>query len=484
MSKVKIQNVQAVKYIEFDMAEGSGGVRLLRGSMGAGKSTVLTCINALLGRKANLSAADGAQAGLIEGLGVSIKVGSKQTVKGDTDVPSLEGRFDFSDLVEPAIKDPVARNKSRVRALVGLTGCTGQPEDFYELFGGKDDFWKIVDKSGMPTAGDILDLADYIKLQAEAQARLYEERFKSDNAAWQIATVDSKGHSVSDTPAPVKELADAFSNAQRERLAAEETIRANELQRQRNADIQQKIAAHQEAKPQRSVEDLQKLLSSAKQTVADLEAKLATAKKTLEEVRGMFQKAMEWEERLVELEGMVVPVIEDRDLPKVEPLAQREQEAMTRLETAEETKRRYDAAVRAKQLSESVLHCEAEAKRLREIAAKCNEVVTSKLPKGCPLQVREVGEGRSKKSLLCAYHDKREAWIPIDELSTGEKWEATLPIAIQAVGEGGVIPVVQEAFQALDPAGKEWVAATCKNEKVWLISAEVTSGELRVEEFA
>ena len=482
MSKIKIQNVQAIKYVEFSMPEGSGGVRLLRGSMGAGKSTVLTCINALLGRKATLTAADGAQSGLIEGLGVSIKVGSKQTAKGNVDVPSLEGRFDFSDLVEPAIKDPVARNKSRVRALVGLTGCTGQPEDFYDLFGGKDGFWQIVARDGMPKGGDILDLADYIKSQAEAQARMSEARFESDNSAWQVAVMDSKGHSVNDIPAPVKELADAFSNAQRERLAAEEAHRTNEAKRLRNAEIQSKIAAHQSSKPERDIESLQKMLSTAKQTVADLEAKLATAKQTLEQVRGMFQKAMEWEERLTELEGMIQP--EADELPEIEPLALAEQEAMTRLESAEETKRRYDAAVRAKQLSESVLHNEAEAKRLREIAAKCNEVVTSKLPKGCPLQLREVGEGKSKKSLLCYFHDKREQWIPIDELSTGEKWQAILPIAIQAVGEGGVLPATQEAWQALDPAGKEWVAATCKVEKVWLISAEVTSGELHVEEFA
>ncbi len=86
-----------------------------RGPNGAGKTTAIACINALLGQKVGLTPSRGASEGSTEGLGVEKRIRQKTITKGEAVVASLEGRFDFSDLVEPSIKDPAARNKARVR---------------------------------------------------------------------------------------------------------------------------------------------------------------------------------------------------------------------------------------------------------------------------------------------------------------------------------------------------------------------------------
>ena len=81
------------------------------------------------------------------------------------------------------------------------------------------------------------------------------------------------------------------------------------------------------------------------------------------------------------------------------------------------------------------------------------------------------------------HHAKRNAWVPYDELSTGERWEAALDVAIPVIGKGGVLPCSQESWQGLDEPSRKHVAKVCQANKVWLISAEVGDGDLTVTEY-
>lgn len=469
---VKITQIQAIGYIDFELPEGQGGVKLLRGSNGAGKTTALLCLNALLGKKASLVPTEGAPKGIIEGLGRTISIQKRASANGDVEVPNLEGRFDFSDLVEPPIKDAEARNKARIRSLVGLTGGTATEADFYELFGGQEAFEAVIAGEEIPESGDVLELADYLKKQTESLARLEETRLESEESRWQLALTDSKGHRPEDEPQPVAVLADEYSAAQRARMQAQEVLNANAKAIEHNKGLAQKLAQHSASKPVVGIDKALEILNVAKQTVADLEAKLATAKQTADEAKRRFEEAMRWEERLTELEDSMLQVADA--LPAIEPLEKAEAEALERLQSAEETKRRWDSAVQAKELAASITARREKAARLRSIAKRTNEVVTKKLPAGCPLQV--------KNGLLCAFHERRNDWVPFDQLSEGERWRASLQIAIDAVGEGGVLPCRQEAWQALDQDARALVIKMCQEGKVWLISGEVGEGQLRVED--
>ena len=46
-----------------------------------------------------------------------------------------------------------------------------------------------------------------------------------------------------------------------------------------------------------------------------------------------------------------------------------------------------------------------------------------------------------------------------------------------------MIPLSQEAWQALGPELKDSIAQQCRDSKVWLVTGEVAEGELRVEDY-
>jgi len=176
MSVVTINDVGAIDSIEIDMPDGEGGVKVLCGTSGAGKTTVLRALSGLLGSKddlAMLSPKDGADRGEISGLGRSVKVGKKTQSAGSASVPHLGDRLDIATLVEPRLQEPVARTKVRVRCLVSIGGKKLKPED---LLGEKySDFGEILDLDELRGMDDPIAMADKLKRQLD-QLALAEER--------------------------------------------------------------------------------------------------------------------------------------------------------------------------------------------------------------------------------------------------------------------------------------------------------------------
>lgn len=74
MSSVVIENVGAVKKVEIPIPEG-GGVVVLRGRNGRGKSTALQAVQAAARGTGGLPLRDGSAKGRVEGLGVKLSVG-------------------------------------------------------------------------------------------------------------------------------------------------------------------------------------------------------------------------------------------------------------------------------------------------------------------------------------------------------------------------------------------------------------------------
>lgn len=472
MSTVKIKNVMAIDYIEFDMPNGQGGVRVFRGEEGAGKTTAIACISALLGQKVSLSPSDDAPKGEIEGLGVKKTIGKVQRGNGDVDVPNLEGRFDFSDLVDPPVKAPEARNKSRIRALVGLTAKQSSVADFYDLFGGQEEFDRlIVDEDGeLDDMTDVLELADWLKKKLQALARLREAQLETAEMRWQNAVEMAKGHKPDAPPESVAGLAAKYTEAKNAHQSALQAIETNNAAVAQNLRVGELLAKHEERKPAKEPDELIEKLKEFKAVVADLEKRLEVSRATVTKLQADFDAAVQWENQRCEIEETRVDVMDTLVDPA--PLAEAEADALAALETAEDTKQRWEAAVKAKEYAAQIKATQAEAEKLRTLATRTNEVVTKSLPPG-PLQVRD--------GVLCAYSEKRDKWVDFNDLSEGQRWSAAMQIAIDAVGEGGVLPVRQEAWQALSPKSRKAIAEQLSEAKCWLISGEVAEGELRVE---
>jgi hypothetical protein len=114
------------------------------------------------------------------------------------------------------------------------------------------------------------------------------------------------------------------------------------------------------------------------------------------------------------------------------------------------------------------------AEKLRQAARSVDQVLSQKLP---------VGPLRAEAGRLVLDTERGEG-APYDECSVGEAWTYALPYGIKAVGKGGVIAVMQEAWDGLDSENRTRIAKAAKDGFCWLITAEVDDGDLRAEVFA
>ncbi len=122
---IEIDHVGPVRHLTIPIPE-QGGVVVLRGRNGSGKTTVLDGVESLYNKSARkgLRPNDAAPSGSVEGLGVTVRLGRSNTVTGELVCESLDGRVDPSQLVDPGIKDPLAADSRRLATLIRLAGVT------------------------------------------------------------------------------------------------------------------------------------------------------------------------------------------------------------------------------------------------------------------------------------------------------------------------------------------------------------------------
>lgn len=472
--KVKIRSVQAIKYIEFDMPPNQGGIRVFLGSNGAGKTTAIRCLESLMGRKVPLEPSDDSPDGTgeVEGFGVKQKIGKRVKTTGELEAATLEG-FEFSDLVDPPVKDPDARNRTRIKALVGLAGKKCSAEDFRELFEVPEEFDSVVDVDELDGVTDALALAAAVKKSAESTARGLEAEVEDDAARWKLAVEQSKGASVDQPPKAVSALADEYAAA-KDRL---ETARAQNAAREaaidRNAATEKAIAEHEGVNPGGGLKDFEEMIESVNSEISDLEKKLKAARERLDVLHDSYDDLAEWHRQKDRLAKMIVQVPESVDESALEEAAE---SALEALQQAEEKKSQYEAAGKAKTLAAKIKANKAKAERLRTVAKSVGTVISRQLPDDCLLVPNEDG-------MLGVHYEKRGHWIPMDELSEGEKFSVCLPIALKTLGSGAVVPLRQESWQALDTSARKEIAKICKELKIWLVSGQVADCELRVESY-
>ncbi len=129
MSKVVVENVGPVKSFAFEIP-ADGGVVILRGRNGAGKSHVLDAVQSLVSGDGSVPLRDGQAKGKVEGLGATIKLAKRTIRSGALEVESLTGDVDPATLVDPGIADPERADAARIKALLTLAGVQATPADF------------------------------------------------------------------------------------------------------------------------------------------------------------------------------------------------------------------------------------------------------------------------------------------------------------------------------------------------------------------
>ena len=181
---IAINNIGTIKELTFDLPEDSGGVLVLKGRNRIGKSTAIRVLRALLsGNGRGLPVRDKAVRGSAEAFGKHASVTSQVRLTGDLNVESLEGKFDFSDLVHPEAKDPETRDKIRIKALLSLTGAEADCAIFYDLVGGPAAFEKLIPAESVKKK-DLVELAGMVHraLHARAKEKESEAQFAAGHA--------------------------------------------------------------------------------------------------------------------------------------------------------------------------------------------------------------------------------------------------------------------------------------------------------------
>lgn len=478
--EIVIENIGPVEQVRIPVPE-EGGLVVLRGRNGSGKTKSLEAVESLVSGRGKLDVRDGELRGSVAGLGAQVTVAQSTRRKGELECVSLEGRLSVAELVDPGMKDDAAADAKRIKALIALSGRKADAKLFHELFGDSERFEAVVPESVLET-DDLLVLASRIKRAAEESARKAESN--ADHAA---------GHAKSgeEFAGGIDTSAECDSDELQERLEkaiAEEAALKREVEQ---ADKILRVAASSREQLDRMAKEPNRL------SLADTAAKKLQTAETVEQSAKAFTAATEAARKAGEAYELArkdhahaialskeaerqAEIIEqcERQIEAAESVgnidAGKLDEARRHVTACREAVERGALIRTAKEkLSQAGLHRELEAdyrkdaERLREAAKGTDEVLTGLVAGlGTPLKV-EAG-----RLILQTKRGK----TPYSELSHGERWKIALDIAIETVGVGGIVVVPQEAYESLDPPNRNEIAKHVKGRGVVVLTAESADG--------
>ena len=179
-----IDNIGGVEHAEFKFKPG---VNVLAGPNGAGKTSSINGIRRAHGDDVEVERRDGSEKGTVEGPGVMLKVTQVARKTGSAEVTICD-TAPVSMLIDPGLKDPDARARSRIRALVELLDL-GIDDKFINIITGGDEalleFARYI--ANEDQIDEILTLAGKVKKHAEGLARSQEGKAEQATGAQESA---------------------------------------------------------------------------------------------------------------------------------------------------------------------------------------------------------------------------------------------------------------------------------------------------------
>lgn len=491
VDEIVIENVGPVEQLHIPLPEG-GGVVVLTGDNGSGKSETLSCVRALCGSnddKKALRPRDGEKTGLVEGCGVTIKVGRSNREAGELTVAALEDRLDIADLVDPGIADQNAADARRLKSLIRVSGVKADLSLFDSLLG---DTFEIDSKVLKET--DLINMAGGVKRALESKAR--DEEKASEAASLQATTSLKSVEGIdltaeadeatlqADYRAAVKVQADLEQQAKASRAAQQANQTAREALERAKADYvgpsvesateTYDDALHAQAEAREKVAELTEQLRVARETLSMTESKVSKDLVILNAARQHVDTIKRWSEQI---DQSVPPMPTDDAILEAEAALQTASKALQQGQVVRNALAKVKEADgwRAKQKAHS-----KQADHWRDNAKAVDDVLSEVVAGlGCPIKV-----GTDDKGLRLTIDHPRRGKTFFSELSAGEKYAVVIPIAIKAVGEGGMFVIPQEAWEGLQPRVRRQIRQLLKGSHVVAITAQSADGPLTAVEEA
>lgn len=476
--EIVIKNVGPNGLVTIPLAPG-GGVTVLRGRNDRGKSEALKAVSVLAGGKDRITVKRDAPEGTkgeITGGGVRVAIHRNIRRTGEAEFEVLDGDLSIEDIVDPGIKDPVAADAKRIKALLRVANASIEPEQFYPLVGGAAAFCDIVSEG---ERDDPLLTAQRVRAWLQKQAR------EAGTAATEAATkaegiILSFEDTVDDgSDIDQRTLEKSLELAITSRSRTEERIRQTEINQNRFEQAQKQLAAARAEYTGPTVDEVadrvrlaDSQLADAVRLAEDVAMKLRQAKeyevesaKKAEQVAAEYERVTTHERTISRLAALV-----EQGRPK--PVGTFEldvaetavEQARLQLETASKIRQKRQAMQMVEQLRN-----DATAQRCLEDAARSsadsvNGILCRAVESlGSPLFV----DG----DRVCVKRDGQPA-KEFDELSVGARRKIALDIAIDSVGTGGLIPLKQENWEGWDHVARREINDHLKLRGVNMVTAE------------
>jgi len=490
MSKeIQVQHVGPVSDITIPL-DPEGGVTVLRAENGAGKTILIDAVSKLLGGKQVVGCQDDEARGVIEGLGARISVAKSSRRSGECQAVSLTGKFDPSDIIDPGLRDADAADRARIKALLAIHGVAGDASLFYDLVGGKASFEAVVSKKAAE-AGDLVEMARLVKSSLEERARGLSDQAKHEEGHAEALRQSAEGMPDAE-PLPVEQLQAKLEEALKAHSAADTKRGTAFMARNAAAEAQQEMEANAQELNVAELEatfdaadaalcEASEGVSAAKAALTGAERELAMARDRAKAAAEQFtaakkhEAAIEGWRRTIDKAASVGDITDE----ELAALSEAVTQARAAIEEGALLRKAAQDRVKAKEHAEEASSLRSDSERVRD-AAKSTDVVLSDAVKS--EQVRIEG-GR-----LVVDHPKRGKTL-YHELSHGERATIAVLEAVKRIRDLGLeeialIPIQQQIWEGIDPANREAIWKLCREQKVNILTAECSSGDLRAEEFS
>ena len=484
--KVELTNVGPIEGT-FAIELSGPGLYELRGSKGAGKSTVLESLSLVAGHKSKLTVHDGELRGQVEAFGVSAPIGSRKKRTGELEVDALDSeRFDLVDLIDPQGKTAPVRDANRIKALAILKGVRMKRSDFDFL---EDEEFEEL---GVESTDDPVLFCSRVKRALDADAKRLETQASSLRGRVEQIEESLEGidltqecdpaallKSIQETTGELSRLQEARVRCESDKKAREEAKRKlEEIEAEHEGESVEEIDAEIDAKSKEVDENLA--------MIEELEAKLAAAKAQREEQVREVRALQERREAAISHEKAVAAlkaVLDgDAELPPTDEQIDAAKQSVLDAEAShEEGVRIRDAkkrAAEAETMRGELQDLDKRSERIRAAGRRVFDALTAKLDTK-EILIEDV-DGSAR---LIVRHPKRGKTFfdQIDGLSDGERVRTSIEELLPFLKSPGLFPVPQRTYQDLPPADRRELAAVAAEKGIYIFGAQVSDGELRFE---
>lgn len=490
---VEVENLGPIPKFKFTLE--SPGVTTIVGPNGVGKSILVGSLADVAAGEGGLPLRHGSEKGRIDGLGVHVAINPKQTrCAGEFAVEHLEGKLNLASLVDPGVKDEVAADKRRIKALIALTGV----EADRHLFDTRPEFdpeeFETIVTSEALKSGDLIDMAAKIARDYQAEARTWEKTAEKDeqqaqSIKEQIDAVDmTKEHDPEKLQAAFFEAQDKYSHSvQHQQVAAERVEKAQKAREElirwdaRNIPTSVEEAKKAVTEAQGKVDGLVQHKQDLLKQMDEIQHSIELCDREIDTANSGVKLARESAELIsthAERRAACLKVIADSD-NYVRPTDEQVAEYKTAYDAAklamEDGVRVRDARMKQASVTafaESAKSRREKAERYRKAAGITDSVLSDAIESKW---VKIVSEGVHKR--VYGYVEAKDMWAPYHELSATEKWHIAIEIGVERVGDGGLLFIPQEAWEGVDVWNRKFIDDHAKARGVYILTAEATRDE-------